>query len=698
MPVFASEGGHNGGNITHQMMVLVLQIGVIIFAGYFGLKIAERFNIPGILGELAAGIIIGPFLLGRVPLPAFPHGLFEHSGGHVAVTPELFGFAMVASIVLLFLSGLQTDLKLFLKFAVKGGLVGIGGALVSMVAGIIVVGMKSGGNWLSPASVFVGVVAVATSVDITARILSEKNKLACPEGVTIFAASVIEDVIGITCLAVLLSIDSFIGERGVAYGAIVLVAARAFFVWLGFTVFGIVFSHKLARLLKVEKNNSQIAVLAMGLALVVSGLFETAGLAMIIGAYVVGLSLSSTDLADVIQERIEVIHNFFDPIFFTVMGMIINLEVLFSLSVLAYGLLLAALAIVAKLIGCGLPALAIGFTGKGALRISLGMMPRGEVALIIAGIGISAGLLNDMLFGVVILMTLITTMATPPLFSRAISSRGRGTRTDVDRGENVNTEFELGSRDLTRFLLTDIVNTMKHEGFYVHVAEREQQVYQMRKEMVYISLVVNDANFVFTSQKEDVTFINNLVYESILTLQSRVEHLKKISKPVELQKTLIGDTNRTAVNWFSVLDVECITLSIHAKEKEAIINELVDLLEHAGKVKDREAVLEAVQERERSMSTGMPHGIALPHGHTSGVDKLCVAAGLSKEGVDFNALDGKPSHVFFLIISPEDDPGPHLQVLSGIAGILSSDQAVQEILRSASRTDFISFMAKHSKN
>ncbi|GAB6090373.1 cation:proton antiporter [Spirochaeta dissipatitropha] len=692
----AGEGAHSD-NITHSMMLLALQLGLIIFFGYLGARIARKIKFPAILGELLIGILIGPFLLGAVPLPGFSSGLFPHSGSAVAVSPELFGFAMVASIVLLFLSGLQTDVKLFLRFAGKGSIVGIGGALVSLVTGLYIGSLIFDGQWLSPSGFFLGVTAIATSVDITARILSDRHKMASPEGVTILAASVIEDVIGITILAVVIGVDSYISDAGFDYTAIMLVAVRALAVWLVTMTLGILFSQKISRLLKLEPNHSHIAVLALGMALIVAGLFESAGLAMIIGAYVVGLSLSNTDLSYVIQEKIEVIHHFFDPIFFVVIGMLINLQILFSTTVIFYGVLFGVLGLLARIIGCGIPSLATGFTWRGSLRISLGMMPRGEVALIIAGIGISTGLLNDTLFGIVVLMTLITTLVAPPFFSRSLSGTARGTRNELERSESVNTDFQFGSREITDFLLTDIIASFQSEGFFIHISEMEQRLFQMRRELVYISLVVSDNTLLFSSQKEDVTFINNLVYESILTLQSRVEELRKISKPVELQKTLVEKNNRTSVNWYQTLDIDCISLQLRSRDKEAIILELIDMLHKADKLNDLQTVQRAVIEREKSMSTGMQNGIAIPHGRSEGANELCVAVGLVPNGVDFDSLDGKATKVFFLIVSPARDPGPHLQVLSGIAGVLNNQEAVDEIVKSPSRTDVITYMVSHSR-
>jgi Kef-type K+ transport system membrane component KefB len=125
------------------------------------------------------------------------------------------------------------------------------------------------------------------------------------------------------------------------------------------------------------------------------GLFEAAGIAMIIGAYVTGLSPADTDIAYLVQEKIETVHQLFDPIFFTVIGMIVNVRVLFSVEAAGFGLLFGALAWASKIAGCSIPALFLGFTPQGAFRMGLGMVPRGEVALIISAIGIGAGILDS---------------------------------------------------------------------------------------------------------------------------------------------------------------------------------------------------------------------------------------------------------------------------------------------------------------
>ena len=226
--------------MTPKMLFLVLQIGIIIFAAKIGGMLAGAMRLPSVLGELGAGIIIGPWALGGIPIPGFD-GMFQYGlfygkalraqaaagASPFAATPELYGICTIASVVLLFLSGIETNLKMFLKYAFAGSLVGVGGVIFSFVFGDLcavyattllpdVLGgieclaelgelVKRGElvkAILSPAAMFMGIMSTATSVGITARILSEKKKMDSEEGVTIMAGAVIDDVLGIIVLAI----------------------------------------------------------------------------------------------------------------------------------------------------------------------------------------------------------------------------------------------------------------------------------------------------------------------------------------------------------------------------------------------------------------------------------------------------------------------------------------------------------------
>lgn len=241
-------------SVTETMSGLVLQIGIILFAVRLGGMLVKKLGIPTVLGELLAGVAIGPYALGSIPLGSFfPHGIFPLNGAELAVSPELYGFATVASIILLFASGLETDLGMFLRYSVAGGIVGIGGVVFSFGLGNALGMIILDTGFMDPRCLFLGIMSTATSVGITARILSEKKKMDSPEGVTILAAAVFDDVLGIILLAVVLGIVAVITGgtgAGLTAGAIGSIAGRAFGIWLGFTALGLIFSKRIANFLK----------------------------------------------------------------------------------------------------------------------------------------------------------------------------------------------------------------------------------------------------------------------------------------------------------------------------------------------------------------------------------------------------------------------------------------------------------------
>ena len=201
--------------------------------------------------------------------------------------------------------------------------------------------------------------------------------------------------------------------------------------------------------------------MALGIALIVGGLFEQAGLAMIVGAYVVGLSLSKTDISFAIQNALHPLYNFFVPIFFVVMGMLVDIRVFSDADVLKWGLIYSAIAVLTKIVGCAVPAYFMNFNFVGAVRIGMGMIPRGEVALIIAGIGAGTmmtlngkdtPILDSRFFGVAIIMTLLTTVVAPPLLAALLNLAAKGIRKEEKVENSVNSNFSFPSEPLRDFV------------------------------------------------------------------------------------------------------------------------------------------------------------------------------------------------------------------------------------------------------
>lgn len=670
-------------DITAAMANLVIQIGIILFVVRLGGGLVKKLKIPSVLGELLAGVVIGPYALGGIPLPGFPDGLFPLNSASLAVSPELYSFSTVASIILLFASGLETDFTLFLKYSVVGGIVGIGGVIVSFGAGAGIASALLHTSLMDPRCLFLGIMSTATSVGITARILSDRKKMDSPEGVTTLAAAVFDDVLGIILLAVVLGIVSAMTGSGgsVSAGQIGLIAARAFGIWLGFTAAGLIFSKQLASFLKIFKHSFDFSVCALGIGLILAGIFEKQGLAMIIGAYVTGLSLSGTDIAAVIQERIHGLYEFFVPLFFAVMGMMVNVKELMSVPVLIFGLIYTASAILAKILGCGLPTLALGFNIRGALRIGSGMIPRGEVALIIAGIGMTAGILNEQLFGVVIMMTLVTTLVAPPLLNFLLKKPGRGTVKESAATNSETMSWDFGTDEIADLVVDTLIKDLKAEGFYVQMMNIDEGLSQARKGDMSLSITEQENLVNIEASANTAGFVKTSMYEVVLKLNDAIQDLKKTCDPMQLKRETTDGSTKIDPQLLKIITPAAISTNLKGRTKTEILQELTILLANSGQVCNWETVLQDITTRESTMSTGMQNGIALPHAKTDGVRELCIAVGIHKEGIDFQSLDNKPAKLFVMIASPKRSAAPHLQCIASITGLLRNAETVEKILQ-----------------
>ena len=422
-------------DITEAVMRLAIQLAVILLAAKVGGEVAQRYlRMPPVLGELAAGVIIGPFALGVLDIPGygplFPN-VAESGGAHLGAVPvslELYAISQIASIVLLFVIGLETDLRKFLRYAGPAAGVALGGVALPFVLGLAGTALLSSpllGEELgfgSTEALFIAAAMTATSIGITARVLTDMGALDTPEGVTVVAAAVMDDVVGIIILTIVVgvSVTGVVSASSVAW-----VGFKAITFWLALTGVGIAVAPYIARLVGGLRVTGAGVGVFLALAFLASGLAELMGLALIIGAYSTGLALSRTELAQRLREPFDSVFHALVPIFFVVMGMLVDVKVMAE--ALAFGLVITVLATVGKVLGSGLPAAITGFNIRGSWRVGVGMLPRGEVGLIIAGIGLSRGAIGQNIFGVAILMTVVTTVvasiALAPLFRWGGSGR-----------------------------------------------------------------------------------------------------------------------------------------------------------------------------------------------------------------------------------------------------------------------------------
>jgi Kef-type K+ transport system membrane component KefB len=530
-------------NITHMMMLLILQLAVIIVGAKVGGFLFQRFlKMPSVLGELASGMLIGPYALGgRIDIPGLGVLFSEHLG--FAASAELYGIATLASIILLFLAGLETDLAAFLRYSVVGSAVGLGGLVAAFVLGDLLAVVWPGNGvdaFMEPAALFLGVISVATSVGITARILAEKRKMASPEGVTILAGAVFDDVLGIVTLAIVMGMAKVSTSGGtVHWGEIGLIALKAVGFFVVVTSLGLIFARKITSAIKQFRSREMMVAICFGLALLLAGLAEMAGLAMIIGAYIMGLALSRTDLAYEIESQLKGIYNILVPIFFCVMGMMVDFSAMKS--VLVFGSAYSLLAIVSKVVGCGLPAYAMKFNLRGSLRIGLGMLPRGEVALIVAGIGLAGGVIDQGIFGVAIMMTVVTTMLAPPLLVKSFEG-GSGLRKEMEGSHEdiVMIQLEFPSHDIVEFLRTRFIRALQHEEFFVHHLHTDQPTYRVLKDDIAFTIIADDNKLVINVPAAHQAIARMILLEELLSLSDLLESSKQMKGLDEMGTDLMA--------------------------------------------------------------------------------------------------------------------------------------------------------------
>lgn len=397
----------NGHFLTtefHAVLLAAEAHGAILLALFIALLAAklaaegfERIRQPAVVGEIIAGIIIGPSVLNLVQ-----------------PTQVMDALAEIGVIFLLFTVGLETRPSDIFKVGRTATLVAVLGVAVPFVAGWGLLSLWPGHSWVE--ATFLGAAMVATSVGITARVLSGMGLITAKASRVILAAAVIDDVIGLLVLAVV----SSLATGRVNYLSIGLIAGLA----IAFTLLVIAFGSRVVNRVKQPVGNLKIdhsllmfaLVLCFGLATVASLI----GIAGIIGAFLAGVALSEATDGTRLHQQSQALTEFTTPFFLVAIGMKLNLKIFLSPDILVLSAVVIALAISSKFIGCGLGA--IGMGRSRAIQVGVGMIPRGEVGIVVAQIGLAMAAVGDAVYAVVLAMAVITTLAAPPLIKLAFAS------------------------------------------------------------------------------------------------------------------------------------------------------------------------------------------------------------------------------------------------------------------------------------
>jgi Kef-type K+ transport system membrane component KefB len=390
----------NAATATGPEQLLLELFAIFVSAKMIG-ELFERISLPSVLGEILAGALLGQYAL-----------------GWIQPSDTILSVAELGAIFVLFSAGLETSPRDLIRIGGKAATVAVGGIIVPFILGFAYMKLRGDGN---SEATFVGAAMVATSVGITARVFADLKLLSTETAKIILGAAVFDDILGMVLLALVGGMASG-GVRWLHIGILIGEAA-------GFALFMIYIAPRIVHRIEtgVEQLSMQNAslVVALAICLLLSWLAAKIGMAAIIGAFFAGLVFADYAPQWNLFPRVAGITEFLAPFFFFAIG------TRFNISLLRGDLLVAAsvvsfLAVISKVIGCGLPMLNQGW-GM-ALRVGVGMMPRGEVALIVALVGLQSGIVSQPIYAIVVLMTAVTTILAPPALRYIFREEIRGAR------------------------------------------------------------------------------------------------------------------------------------------------------------------------------------------------------------------------------------------------------------------------------
>ena len=379
---------------------VILSLGILLFAAKLMAELFHRIKLPIVLGELLAGIIVGPFALG---------GLYLVDGEPLVTLNETVRHVgEIAAIVILFIAGLHITPREFLKGGAAAFTVGSIGVIVPFFVGYYVF-TAFGVEALQ--ATLIATALTATSIAISIQVLTELGRMHAPEARLILGAAIVDDILAIAVLSVVTTMvqTGNLTPNIIDITFLILKILGIFVALLIATIFII------PRVLHVErlwKSKGSVEGITTASFFAAAGIAAAIGLSPIVGAFAVGMAVASTRVIKQMEGYVSKLEIIFAPLFFAIIGAQVDLQGI-NINVLYLAGIIVAVAIITKLAGCGLPAM-IFLKNKGkAMKVGIGMISRGEVGLIVAGVGVSSGALTNDIYTTVIIMVALTTIITP---------------------------------------------------------------------------------------------------------------------------------------------------------------------------------------------------------------------------------------------------------------------------------------------
>jgi Kef-type K+ transport system membrane component KefB len=389
-----------------EFLHVIISLAILLFTAKIFAEIFHRLKMPIVLGELLAGIIIGPFALG---------GLIFFDGEPIVELDETVrDIGVISAIVILFVAGLEITPREFLRGGAASFTVGSIGVIVPFFVGFVVLtffGLEA------LESMLVATALTATSIAISVQVLTELGKMQTKEARLILGAAIVDDILAIAVLSVVTTMVQT-GDTSPQITDVIFLILQILGLFVALLIGSIVLIPRLLHVEKLWKSKGSIEGIVTASFFGAAGIAAFVGLSPIVGAFAVGMAVASTRLIKQVDEYAEKMLIIFGPLFFAIIGAQVDLRGV-NLEVLYLSGIVIVIAIVTKIVGCGLPSLIFLKDKTKALRVGIGMISRGEVGLIVAGVGVSAGVLTSDIYTTVIIMVALTTIITPVWLKRS---------------------------------------------------------------------------------------------------------------------------------------------------------------------------------------------------------------------------------------------------------------------------------------
>jgi Kef-type K+ transport system membrane component KefB len=396
--------GQQGTELIH----VLISLSVLLFAAKLFAELFNKVRLPSVLGELLAGIIIGPFALGSIPI---------FDGKPLVILNETVRqIGELAGVVILFIAGLEITPREFLRGGAASFTIGALGVIVPFFLGYYVFTIF-GLEGLQ--SILIATALTATSVAITVRVLTELGKMQTKEAKIILGAAIVDDILAIAVLSVVLTMVQT-GNMDPNISDIIFLILKILGIFAALLIGTIIIIPRIVNSERLWKARGSVEGIVTASFFGASAISAAVGLSPIVGAFSVGMAVASTKIIKRVEDYVDKLEIIFAPLFFAIIGAQVNLTGI-NLDVLFLSAIIIVVAIISKLAGCGLPALVFLRNRSKAMKVGIGMISRGEVGLIVAGIGVTSGALSSNIYTTVIIMVAITTLITPVWLKKAYS-------------------------------------------------------------------------------------------------------------------------------------------------------------------------------------------------------------------------------------------------------------------------------------